>query len=112
MSTSLKNQIIKLNLLKIKKILKKRGFTFVKRKENQDTLQQLDITTYDVGNAIFKLTVSDYQKGPEEDLDGSDGNIWAFIHPVLGCKVYIKVKVYKVNEEEYLKVISFHEPRG
>lgn len=73
------------------------------------TLFDLGLRLEDIVKIIQGLTVADYISGPEEDHDGTTGQIWKFIHPVSGCEVYIKLKFQDTNEEDHLTIISFHK---
>lgn len=93
----------------MKKCIKQKGVFFARREKNDNTLFDLGISRDSVIDVIFKLTVSDYHKGPEDDHNGSDGDVWVFKHPVSGCVIYIKLKLYEKNGEDFLKIISFHK---
>ncbi len=86
----------------------KRNIYFVRRRENEATLLKLNLTIDMVWKELLKLRPSNYSKGPETDHDGSDGEVWVFLHPVTGVRVYIKLKLFEVKGQDYLKVLSFH----
>lgn len=73
------------------------------------TLFDLGLQLGDIIRVIQGLTVADYVSGPEDDLDGTDGQIWKFIHPISGCNVYIKLKFQEYNGMDSLTIISFHK---
>lgn len=108
MDEELKDQIILYDLTRIRKAIEKNRFYFVPREENKATLLQLSLTVHDIKTCITKLTVKDHFKGPENDHDGSDGRVWIFKHPVSGCLIYIKMKLFMRDGEDFVTIISFH----
>jgi hypothetical protein len=70
---------------------------------------RLNLTVPMVYQELLKLTPSNYYMGPEEDRDGSEGEVWVFRHPVSGVELYIKMKLFQVQGEDYLKILSFHQ---
>lgn len=67
------------------------------------------LTIADAKNEILGLVVSDYYKGPKQDLDlNRPGYIWEFKKDVEGIPFYIKVKIVQENGEDILKCLSFH----
>ena len=76
--------------------------------ENRQTLLALNMTLEDVYSLLRSLGINDYSKGPEDDLDGSAGEVIVFNKLYNEKKLYIKVKLFKVQNEECLKIISFH----
>ncbi len=109
MREGFKEQLIHLNLDKIKDAVKKKRAIIIERPENKKTLFDFNLSTKDVYRIIVELTEEDYYKGPEDDRDGSAGYIWVFIHPVSEFRIYIKLKLFSIDEEDYVKILSFHE---
>ena len=109
MRKGFKEQLIHLNLGKIKEAVKNERAIFIERPENKKTLYDYNLSTNDVYRIIVELTEEDYYKGPEDDRDGSAGYIWVFIHPLSGCRIYIKLKLFAIDEVDYVKILSFHE---
>ena len=109
MSKGLKEQIIQSELERIKKAVSQNNWFFMERLENKKTLLKLGLTKRDIGSCILNLTAKDYYKGPEEDRNKSEGRVWIFLHPYSGCKIYIKVKLFKKQGNDYLNVLSFHD---
>lgn len=58
---------------------------------------------------LKEIQIEHYQKGPEDDHDGSFGSICTFILPYGSKEIYIKLKIYSVNGEDWLKILSFHD---
>lgn len=54
---------------------------------------------------IDNLSSEDYVKGPEEEHQNPDGNVWVFIKNIEGKPVYIKIS----NFPDSSFCISFHE---
>jgi hypothetical protein len=97
-------------LMRMKQVVKaKKNIYFVPRKENEEALLRLNLTLEIVWNELLKLTSANYKKGPEEDRNGSEGEVWVFLHPITGVEIYIKMKLFKIHEEDHLKVLSFHD---
>ena len=84
-------------------------FYFVQREENKNTLAKLGISVDDLTACILSLSCSDFHKGPENDRDGSKGEVWVFRHPIDGCSIYIKLKLFQKAEQDYVNIISFHD---
>ena len=80
------------------------GLVFVPRKRNLDGIAWLGLTIEEVERIILRLTDADYSGGPEEDLDGSPGEIWFFSVLDDGKGIYVKLKL----DDEFAKCLSFH----
>lgn len=97
-------------LTKIKKLLSAGKYDFVPRRKNMQALASHGLTITDAKNEILELVVSDYYKGPKQDLDpGHPGNIWEFKKTVGNIQFYLKVKIVQENGEDILKCLGFHE---
>lgn len=97
-------------LSQIKKLLSIGKYDFVPRRKNMLALAKYGFTITDAKNWILELAVSDYYKGPKKDLDTHrSGDIWEFKKNIDGIQFYVKVKIVKVNGEDVLKCLSFHE---
>jgi hypothetical protein len=86
-----------------------RRVQFVDRDKNRDTLDRYQLTVAGVCARVAKLTPEQYVKGPDDDDDGSDGSIWFFYHDEFGMRFYVKLKLYAVEGEDRLKILSFHD---
>lgn len=97
-------------LVKVKYLLSAGKYDFVPRRKNMLALAQHGLTITDAKNEILGLTVSDYYKGPKQDLDPNrPGDIWEFKKDIDGILFYVKVKIVQENGEDILKCIGFHE---
>lgn len=97
-------------ITKVKKLLSVGKYDFVPRKKNLQALAQHGLTIIDVKNEILELVVSDYYKGPKNDLDPErPGDIWEFKKKVDGAQFYLKVKIVQEGGQDVLKCIGFHE---
>lgn len=97
-------------LRRMKELAKARkNIFFVPRKKNEESLLRLNLTVPMVYQELIELTPSNYYVGPKEDRDGSVGEVWVFRHPVSGVEIYIKMKLFQVQGEDYLKILSFHQ---
>jgi len=86
----------------------KTGYTVIDREKNDDALGILGITPDHRQNIILSLTYKDYVAGPENDKDGSSGEVWKFTKKVRSYQIYIKLKIFKVKDKTYAKCMSFH----
>jgi hypothetical protein len=77
--------------------------------KNIQFLFDLCLTLNDVIDELFKLTTLDYISGPENDNDGTDGQIWKFRHALNNKTVYVKLKLFCEDKQDWVKIISFHE---
>jgi hypothetical protein len=80
------------------------GLHFVPRKRNLDGLALLGLTINEAERIILDLTEGNYCRGPEQDEDGSTGEIWFFGVLEDGRSIYIKVKL----DDDFAKCLSFH----
>ncbi|MGH9829288.1 MAG: hypothetical protein ACREDR_39215 [Blastocatellia bacterium] len=80
------------------------GLEFVPRKQNLDGLAWLGITIEEAERIILALTDSEYCQGPENDRQGSPGQIYVFGATVEGETIYIKLKL----SDDSAKCLSFH----
>lgn len=97
-------------LSEIKRLLSTGKYDFVPRRKNMQALAQHGLTITDAKNEILGLVVSDYYKGPKQDLDAkSPGDIWEFKKNIDGMQFYVKVKITQENGEDILKCLGFHE---
>ncbi|WP_291490347.1 hypothetical protein [Desulfurella sp.] len=103
----MKQEIISAYLKRAKKALQN-GFDFVPRQKNKEFLLNYGLNEKTLKQAILELTLDDYKEGPLEDKD-KKGELWVFKISFEGIdNIYIKLKVYEVENKEYLKCISFH----
>jgi hypothetical protein len=77
---------------------------FVRRKRCLDDIARLGLSRQDAEDIILGLSVTEYAEGPEEDHDGTPGEIWVFGKETQGQMVYIKLKSDGTNA----KCLSFH----
>lgn len=97
-------------LSEVKRLLSTGKYDFVPRRKNMQALAQHGLTITDAKNEILGLVVSDYYKGPKQDLDPNrSGDIWEFKKNIDGMQFYVKVKITKENGENILKCLGFHE---
>ena len=59
---------------------------------------------WEVQNVVDKLDENDYVSGPEDDRDGTSGDVWVFKTKVKGTETYIKLKL----TDKAAKCLSFH----
>jgi len=91
-------------LLKFKAIVSAQEMVFSFRQENMNALATLRMNFEHAEGVILGLTHENYCKGPEEDHDGSSGEIWIFGATLEHATIYIKLKL----DREYALCISFH----
>jgi hypothetical protein len=63
----------------------------------------------DVFEILARLRPDHYHAGPEEDRDGTPGNVMVFFYPHEGSIVYIKLKIWDDEAGDHATVLSFHE---
>ncbi len=63
----------------------------------------------DVFRIVSCLLPEHYIWGPENDRDGSGGNVMLFFYPYKGMTLYIKLKIWTDANGDTGAVISFHE---
>ena len=97
-------------LTEVKKLLSMGKYDFVPRRKNMQALAQHGLAIADAKNEILGLVVSDYYKGPKQDLDQNrPGDIWEFKKRIDGIQFYVKLKIVQENGESILKCLAFHE---
>ncbi len=80
----------------------------VERKKNQDTLIQLGLTRRNLVDELTSLSIKNYCSGPELDDQRQTDVLWTFGKEIEGVEIYIKTKIFTVDGEDYVKLISFH----
>jgi hypothetical protein len=84
-------------------------FRIIERKKNQDTLIQLGLTRRNLVDELISLSINNYCSGPEQDDRRQTDVLWEFGKEIEGAEIYIKLKIFTVNGEDYVKLISFHQ---
>ena len=79
-----------------------------KRKKNQDTLIPFGMTRRNLVDELTSLSINNYCSGPELDDQRQTDVLWTFGKEIEGVEIYIKIKIFTVNGEDYVKLISFH----
>ncbi|MBN1523597.1 MAG: type II toxin-antitoxin system MqsR family toxin [Spirochaetales bacterium] len=100
---------IKLCLSRIKRCIEAGNVHFINRKKNIEFLLKIGLTVGNVFDILMQLTPQNYHFGPLYDKDGSEGQVWIFIHPITNKKIYIKLKFFEGEGNDWMKVLSFHE---
>ena len=80
----------------------------IPRPETNETILELGLTKKLCEEIILGLSAENFSHGPLPDHTRS-GLLWVFGINVNGTELYIKLKVYNVNDTKYAKCISFHE---
>lgn len=76
--------------------------------KNDETLAILGITPKHRAEIIRGLTYEDYYRGPSPDHSKPSEEIWEFGKRVKQDNVYIKLKIYEINNRKKGKCLSFH----
>lgn len=87
------------------------GVHIVPRENTKATLTELGLTKANLEEILLSLSIRDYCKGPEAERDRvgrSAGEIWFFGKRIQEREVYIKLKLFQVDEQMQAKCISFH----
>ncbi len=94
----------------VKQLITTGKFDFVPRRKNMQALAQHGLTIADAKIEILGLVVSDYYRGPKQDLDPKrPGDIWEFKKSIDGDQFYVKTKIVQENGDTILKCLGFHE---
>lgn len=97
-------------LEKAKRLLSAGKYDFVPRRKNMQSLARYGLTIADAKSEILDLVVSDYYKGPKQDLDPNrQGDIWEFKKQIDGVPFYVKIKITQENGKNILKCLGFHK---
>ena len=81
----------------------------VDRDKNRDAMHCFGLSKKAICKRLGALNSANYWKGPEPDDDGSDGSVWFFFHDEFGARFYVKLKLFTIDGEDWLKVLSFHD---
>lgn len=81
-------------------------FVFIQRQKNLQTLALLGITVKHAKEVIAALMYCDYCRGPMQDRDRQNANVWEFGYSISGKNIYIKLS--DDFSSGYAKCISFH----
>lgn len=79
------------------------GVEFIPRDKNLNDMITLNLLPNDVDDYINQLTYRNYSEGPDNDNDGTAGQIWVFWGEIDSNPIYIKLKL-----DTKAKCISFH----
>lgn len=79
------------------------------RDKNNEFLLETGLTPKHRQQVILGLTFRDYVGGPKPDRDREGEDIWEFGKTMAGIDVYIKLKIFSANKEQFAKCISFHK---
>lgn len=106
----MKKQIIEKRLVQIQKAVKQGHYIFWKdHAKNRNFLAGRGWSVADVERIVAELTEANYYQGPEADRDGSDGEVWKYLHPSSGELIYIKMKLSQAGTVDFVKIMSFHK---
>jgi len=81
----------------------------VDRDKNRDSMERYGLSFEGICKRLAKLGPEHYWKGPERDDDGSEGSLWFFFYDEFGARFYIKLKLFKMDGSDWLKVLSYHD---
>jgi len=98
------NQEVEEFLAQLRLAIAEGRYQLVPRKKNLDDIARLGLSVRMAKSIVIELAPEDYLKGPEWDLDGSEGDVWVFGKIIEETQIYIKLKLEKGN----VKVLSFH----
>lgn len=82
--------------------------SIIPRDKNIRFLSQIGWNFKIARKKLKKLSLAQYVKGPIPDRDRK-GDIWVFGIKTDRYEVYVKIKLYKIEQEFYPKCLSFHE---
>jgi len=102
----IKEQFVNTILVEIKKRVSQGYFTIVNRRKNVEFMREHFLKIEDIKEFIFDLSFrNNYVKGPEEDRDDFEGQIWVFKYIFDKEMIYIKIRY---NDPEVV-CISVHK---
>lgn len=79
------------------------------RRKTRDFMLAEGLAEEDVFDILGHLHPEHFGVGPEEDRDGTSGNIMVFFYPYEGRTLYIKLKIWTDSDGEHAAVLSLHE---
>lgn len=80
-------------------------------RRNEETRNDLGLTTMQLAEEVKKLKYTDYYRGPSPDHDKSTRMWWEFGKEIKGQEVYIKITVYTSDSgKKFGKCMSCHFP--
>ena len=82
--------------------------TFVPRTANIEGMAELGITNREAEAILMRLTSNNYSRGPDDDHDTDESDVWIFGASVEKTMVYIKLKTGAAKNGAYVKCLSFH----
>ena len=98
-------------LEKLRALLAARRVVFTPRhwRKTRDFLLAEGLAEEDVFDILGHLHPEHYGVGPEEDRDGTPGDVMVFFYPYEERTLYIKLKVWCGSDGGHAAVLSFHE---
>ena len=76
------------------------------RKQNIQTLAELEITALQRQDEVMSLNISNYSSGPIQDTLNKGDDMWVFGKIIKGKEIYIKITLGGLNNQTFC--ISFH----
>jgi hypothetical protein len=96
-------------LVLIKEAISCNRFNIIPRFKNNEGMLSLGITRKILESVICGFTQRNYCSGPEDDRDQpGTGEIWLYGEDINGIEAYIKIKLYKIGQNQHAKCISIH----
>jgi hypothetical protein len=92
----------------LREAILKHGLRVVSRSSNNQALIDLGLTPERREEVILNLQCENYAQGPLADDQGLPGDVWIFGCEIDGREVYVKLKIFTVQNEKYAKCLSFH----
>lgn len=83
----------------------------INRTVNNEALIELGFTPKQRRNIILSLTSKDFVKGPVPDESKSTEDVWFFGKKMDDTEIYIKLKIYYVEDKKHAKCLSFHKAK-
>lgn len=97
-------------LRRLKPLLAARKVVFSPRsRKTKEFMLAEGLVVDDILDVLSQLRPEHYIRGPEDDRDGSGGNVMVFHFPYDQRTLYIKLKLWTDSSGEEAAVISFHE---
>ena len=100
---------LQLFLKRMRAALKGGRVRVIERDKNLAAMDRFGLTARGICERLARLGPEHFWKGPEDDDDGSEGSVWFFLHDEFGARFYVKLKLFSVSGEDWIKVLSFHD---
>lgn len=82
---------------------------FITKKENKDTLLDLNYDVYDIINELLTLDIKNYSETLFDDRNENPPLLYVFGKIISGKEIYIKIKLRENPIPKVIVCVSFHK---